>query len=688
MIKIGCFTLNVEDIVLTRDGVDVILEPKVLSVLLYFCENKDRYISMTELHENVWKGRCVSDAAVRRIISKIRLLFNDDHKSPKYIQSLPKRGYKLICSVEFDVPKKNEVFQQEALMAVENKSLPAKRFLKLKKIYFIIILSLILFSGLSIQYFLLGSSLEVKTSHKVLPTIPGSKIAVEQSLNNEFFAFSGRVSENTGFKVFIKQKNQHDFTAIQGDVHFPFSLAFSRNNELLFFSDLIESNSSIYQVTLNNTGNDYIPKKLIDGFYLIGDVFTSEDYSIIYFSGQKNINEPVNIFKYNLISSNISRVTSSVDESHSDIRGSISPNSQFMAVLRKSKYDKSYEVRVVDLLSDDITYRHTQTKKIKDINWLSDDDLLLLDQDSLYQLNLKSVLSTNIATNIVDTTAVSVINKNDLLLIEKQPPKKIYVELQLPMDNWRTQKVFDMPTTIKHLTYQLDNYLALDVKPSHTELFKFDPLTKNRVSYLETQYPIELINSHKNQPVELIKINDRFALINIKTSQLTYITGGDEFIGDAIFSDDGRYVFYSVKRFSGWVILQYDIESSEKKLFLDGYRSIRYLKKDLVLTDAYGELYLYTVKTKNILDLKYQISIEPDTYWDTHKSSIYWSSHDLVETTFHQIDLSDLNKVKEYSKSYDYEKVPPAFVINKEKNKLLFSQKDIKGSQILKLSIR
>lgn len=99
MIEIGGYILDKDEMTLSRDGNSVKLEPKVLDVLIYFCKNKKRYISMTELHENVWQNRCVSDAAVRRSIGKLRQLFKDDHKAPTFIQSLPKRGYKLICQV-------------------------------------------------------------------------------------------------------------------------------------------------------------------------------------------------------------------------------------------------------------------------------------------------------------------------------------------------------------------------------------------------------------------------------------------------------------------------------------------------------------------------------------------------------------------------------------------------------------
>jgi len=101
VISLGCYKLDVDEMLLSRDGEKVILEPKVLEVLLYFVEHNERYITMAELHENLWQGRIVSDAAVRRIISKLRILFNDDHKDPNYIKSLSKKGYKLICNIEY-----------------------------------------------------------------------------------------------------------------------------------------------------------------------------------------------------------------------------------------------------------------------------------------------------------------------------------------------------------------------------------------------------------------------------------------------------------------------------------------------------------------------------------------------------------------------------------------------------------
>ena len=124
MINIGCYVLDQEEMTLSREGNSVKLEPKVLAVLTYFYQNENRYIPMAELHEKIWQDRCVSDAAVRRIIGKLRLLFNDDHKAPNYIQSLPKRGYKLICKTSY--AEDNHVTESVAEIAIQTAAMPTK----------------------------------------------------------------------------------------------------------------------------------------------------------------------------------------------------------------------------------------------------------------------------------------------------------------------------------------------------------------------------------------------------------------------------------------------------------------------------------------------------------------------------------------------------------------------------------
>ncbi|MBQ4833540.1 winged helix-turn-helix domain-containing protein [Pseudoalteromonas sp. MMG010] len=86
------------------------LEPKCMQVLSYLIEQQPRIVSLEELHNNVWENQIVTDTAVRRVISKLRVALNDnDTKNPKYIKSVMKRGYQLIAEVKHNLLNSNDL---------------------------------------------------------------------------------------------------------------------------------------------------------------------------------------------------------------------------------------------------------------------------------------------------------------------------------------------------------------------------------------------------------------------------------------------------------------------------------------------------------------------------------------------------------------------------------------------------
>ena len=99
-VRIGDFTIDLTERRVFKSGIELATEPKVLDVLCYLIAQGDRFVSLKELHDNVWVGRVVTDTAVRRTISKLRVLLDDtDAENPQYIKSQMRRGYQLICSV-------------------------------------------------------------------------------------------------------------------------------------------------------------------------------------------------------------------------------------------------------------------------------------------------------------------------------------------------------------------------------------------------------------------------------------------------------------------------------------------------------------------------------------------------------------------------------------------------------------
>ena len=76
------------------------LEPKVMAVLECLARRAGEVVSKVELLDEVWPDTHVQDVALARSVSELRRRFGDDARAPWLIETLPKRGYRLLVSPE------------------------------------------------------------------------------------------------------------------------------------------------------------------------------------------------------------------------------------------------------------------------------------------------------------------------------------------------------------------------------------------------------------------------------------------------------------------------------------------------------------------------------------------------------------------------------------------------------------
>lgn len=84
----------------SRNGTTVRLEPKVMGVLVCLARHAGEPVSKQELLQTVWPDTFVTDDSLKRSVSELRRLFEDDVREPHVIQTIPKRGYRLMVPVE------------------------------------------------------------------------------------------------------------------------------------------------------------------------------------------------------------------------------------------------------------------------------------------------------------------------------------------------------------------------------------------------------------------------------------------------------------------------------------------------------------------------------------------------------------------------------------------------------------
>jgi adenylate cyclase len=86
-----------------RRGEQVVhLEPKAMAVLVYFASRPGEVISREALERDVWRGALIGSDAVTNTVIKLRKALQDDARQPRYIATIPKKGYQLIADIQYD----------------------------------------------------------------------------------------------------------------------------------------------------------------------------------------------------------------------------------------------------------------------------------------------------------------------------------------------------------------------------------------------------------------------------------------------------------------------------------------------------------------------------------------------------------------------------------------------------------
>ena len=72
------------------------LEPRAARTLELLCDAQGAIVPQEQLIADVWGGRTLSENSVPVVISQLRRVLEDDARQPRLIETVPKRGYRLM----------------------------------------------------------------------------------------------------------------------------------------------------------------------------------------------------------------------------------------------------------------------------------------------------------------------------------------------------------------------------------------------------------------------------------------------------------------------------------------------------------------------------------------------------------------------------------------------------------------
>lgn len=88
----------------SRGGEVRSVEPKVIEVLCRLAASAGELVTRETLLQEVWRGRVVVDQVLTRAVGELRTLLGDDPQHPRIIETVPRRGYRLLAAVEAPDP--------------------------------------------------------------------------------------------------------------------------------------------------------------------------------------------------------------------------------------------------------------------------------------------------------------------------------------------------------------------------------------------------------------------------------------------------------------------------------------------------------------------------------------------------------------------------------------------------------
>jgi len=99
-LEFGEFRLDTVERALTRKEQPVPLTFRCYDLLLTFVNNAGHLLTHDELMNSVWEDASVDRSSLKQTIATLRKTLGDEHEQPRFIQTVPKFGYRFVAPVE------------------------------------------------------------------------------------------------------------------------------------------------------------------------------------------------------------------------------------------------------------------------------------------------------------------------------------------------------------------------------------------------------------------------------------------------------------------------------------------------------------------------------------------------------------------------------------------------------------
>jgi DNA-binding winged helix-turn-helix (wHTH) protein len=100
VLRFAEFSLDLRRRALSREGQRIHLTEKPLSTLIFLVAHHGRVVTKRQLMDEVWKDTIVTEDNLVQAVGEIRRALGDDKDDPRFVQTVPREGYRFLARVE------------------------------------------------------------------------------------------------------------------------------------------------------------------------------------------------------------------------------------------------------------------------------------------------------------------------------------------------------------------------------------------------------------------------------------------------------------------------------------------------------------------------------------------------------------------------------------------------------------
>jgi DNA-binding winged helix-turn-helix (wHTH) protein/Tol biopolymer transport system component len=703
-VVVGDYAVDFKKSRISHGEEQIKLEPLAMELLCYLVSRKGEYVSQRELLENVWSGRVVSDNAIRRVVKKLRDALGDEPRDPKYIKTVPNKGYLLIADVLVDEQDQiasgpetshghlneaaTEVIQRKHIQpttSVSSEQKTRKPIVLLSLVAFVLSISLYFLSS---TFFKADNDLVVSS----LLSMPGEEHWTDYSEQNNAVVFSHRKTANGFFDLYLKSTDKHTIRKLTNGGANHNAPTWSNDGKKIAYQRQLGEKAEL--VILSFSDNMKVEKSEVIYSYdsLQPSLDWSPDDESLYFAHRQSTDHPYSIFSINIASREVDQITFPSVGSLGDYGAQFSPNGKFLATFRYLRYGLVHLI-VIDIARGQIVSDVKVESAPITLSWNNESTGVYYSTEGmLHFFNKEQQLFTH--RTVPGHQLKSVFDncgKDCLIANTADENNRDIKELVNPFSLSKSDQLdfFELPMLGDEghpiYTNKPDEIVFRAIIKDTSQIVRYSAQVGLEVlTQFDRSFRINNLKYNPNQDLVLGLQEDQIFVLDVNTGDVEYVSQQMENAQRPNWSADGKSIYYSRSELGTTALIKYDLESREHKRLLENVIEAKEeINGDYVyLLNNDGRLYKAQTGNLQQRTVVGNVPIFSNISWHVLDNTLYYSAPEGKDFTLNKVDFdTQETTTMPWLKNTYYAK----FEMHPSRKKLLLLQENTPSTELVEI---